>query len=105
MTTNTQTHDKQMRAERNWTQQHMADACGISLRTVQRIETFGNASSESVMSLCAVLEITKNDICIVPKVKAEQLQPVKLWPYYLATILALLLGLGLGAFSTYYLIV
>jgi len=50
---------KNLRTQRSWTQQHLADACDISLRTVQRIEKIGNASNESVMSLCAVFEIPK----------------------------------------------
>jgi transcriptional regulator with XRE-family HTH domain len=93
---------KHLRIERNWTQQHLADACGISLRTVQRIEKFGNASTESVMSLCAVLELNKADICAVPRVKPEQLHTVSLWFNYLYSIIALILGIGLGALSTYY---
>lgn len=94
---------KQLRSERNWTQQHLADACDISLRTVQRIEKFGNASTESVMSLCAVFEITKQDICVVPRVQPDQLQSVKVKPYFLIMILGLLIGIGLGAFTTYFL--
>ncbi|WP_285163413.1 helix-turn-helix transcriptional regulator [Shewanella goraebulensis] len=94
---------KRLRSDRNWTQQHLADACDISLRTVQRIEKFGNASTESVLSLCVVFEISKKDICIVPKVEPQQLQTVKVKPYYLLLILALTLGMMLGAFVTYYL--
>lgn len=92
---------KQLRSDRNWTQQHLADACDISLRTVQRIEKFGNASTESVMSLCAVFEITKQDICIVPRVQPDQLQIVKTKPYFLIMVFGLFLGIGLGAFTTY----
>ena len=51
---------KNLRTQRSWTQQHLADACDISLRTVQRIEKIGNASNESVMSLCAVFEIQRD---------------------------------------------
>lgn len=93
---------KHLRIERNWTQQHLADACDISLRTVQRIEKFGNASTESVMSLCAVFEITKQDICIVPRVEPEQLASVSLRSYYIYPIVALFIGAGIGALSTYY---
>lgn len=96
---------KQLRIDRNWTQQHLADACDFSLRTVQRIEKFGNASTESVMSLCAVFEITKQDICIVPRVEPEQLQTVKVKPYFLIMILGLFIGIGLGAFTTYFLMI
>jgi len=94
---------KHLRIERNWTQQHLADACDISLRTVQRIEKCGNASTESIMSLCAVFEIIKQDICVVPRVQPEQLQSVKAKPYFLIMILGVFIGIGLGAFTTYFL--
>ena len=29
---------KQLRDDKNWTQQSLADACGLSLRTIQRVE-------------------------------------------------------------------
>ena len=95
---------KQLRLERNWTQQHLADACDISLRTIQRIEKYGNASHESVMSLCAVLEITKNDICVVPKVAAEEMQEIKILRPLVLIIPSLLIGAVLGAFMVYWLL-
>ncbi|WP_440054795.1 helix-turn-helix transcriptional regulator [Pseudoalteromonas sp. T1lg65] len=48
---------KKLRSEKGWTQQHLADACGLSLRTIQRVESEGQASKETMMSLCAVFEI------------------------------------------------
>jgi len=48
------------RLQRGWTQQHLADAAGCSLRTVQRIEKHGVASHESVSALCAVFKIERN---------------------------------------------
>ncbi len=47
------------RQQRGWTQQHLADAAGCSLRTVQRIERHGVASNESVSALCAVFEMER----------------------------------------------
>ncbi|TDF38184.1 XRE family transcriptional regulator [Alteromonadaceae bacterium M269] len=93
---------KQLRLERNWTQQHLADACDVSLRTIQRIEKYGNASYESVMSLCAVLEITKNDICVVPKVAVEEMQEIKILRPLVLIIPSLLIGAVLGAFMVYW---
>ena len=90
---------KHLRLARNWTQQHLADACGISLRTIQRIEKFGNASNESVMSLCAVLEITRDDICVVPKPMPEELKEVRIMRPLLLVIPSLLLGGVIGAFA------
>lgn len=45
------------RQKRAWSQQHLADACGLGLRTVQRIENTGIASYESVQALAACLEL------------------------------------------------
>ena len=53
---------KQFRSDKNWTQQHLADACGVSLRTVQRVERYGTASNETLMALASVFEIKQADI-------------------------------------------
>jgi len=46
------------RSSRAWSQTHLADASGLSLRTIQRIEKSGTASLESAKALAAVYEIT-----------------------------------------------
>lgn len=51
-----------LRLSRGWTQSHLADAAGVSLRTVQRVERDGNAASETVLSLAAVLEATPAEL-------------------------------------------
>lgn len=56
---------KALRNERSWTQQHLADACGISLRTVQRVERYGNTSKETLMSLAAVFELAQSELVVV----------------------------------------
>ncbi len=63
---------KTLRTQKGWTQQHLADACAISLRTVQRVERYGNASQETVSSLAAVFEISQLDI-VVPEEPIELL--------------------------------
>lgn len=55
---------KDRRTSNKWTQQHLADACGLSLRTIQRVERYGNASNETVASLAAVFEIDQSDIVV-----------------------------------------
>ncbi|WP_286233495.1 helix-turn-helix domain-containing protein [Thalassotalea sediminis] len=47
---------KQLRTSKAWTQQHLADACGVSLRTIQRVERYGNSSKDTLMALAAVFE-------------------------------------------------
>ncbi len=45
------------RENRGWSQGHLAEVAGLSLRTIQRIEKTGSASFESVTALASVLEI------------------------------------------------
>lgn len=52
------------RQQRGWTQQHLADAAGCSLRTIQRIEKQGVASNESVSALCAVFELERSALLV-----------------------------------------
>jgi len=53
---------KQLRDDNNWTQQSLADACGLSLRTIQRVEKEGVASRETMMSLCAVFNMKQSSL-------------------------------------------
>lgn len=55
---------KRMRHQKNWTQQQLADQCNLSLRTIQRVEKDGVASSDTVSAYCAVFEVCHSDIII-----------------------------------------
>lgn len=48
---------QRMRLKRGWSQQQLADASGLSARTVQRIESGHPGSVESIKSLAAVFEV------------------------------------------------
>jgi len=48
---------KRWREERSWSQDHLSEAAGLSLRTVQRIENGDGASRESVMALAAAFNV------------------------------------------------
>jgi len=50
-------HIKLLRDRRGWSQQHLADASGLSLRTIQRIEISGHCSKESIMAVAAAFDI------------------------------------------------
>ena len=56
------------RKNRAWTQSHLAEVCGLSLRTIQRIEKTGVASKESIQALASVFE------CQVCDLKADEEQ-------------------------------
>jgi len=53
---------RQLREARGWSQEHLASICGLSPRTVQRLETEGNASLESRMAVAAALEVAAGDL-------------------------------------------
>lgn len=48
---------QKMRLKRGWSQQQLADASGLSSRTVQRIESGHPGSTESLKSIAAVFEV------------------------------------------------
>nr|WP_315484528.1 DUF805 domain-containing protein [uncultured Undibacterium sp.] len=48
---------KRLREEKKWSQEQLAELCGLNLRTIQRLEKSGNASLESVRALAAVFEL------------------------------------------------
>ena len=49
-------HIRKLREARAWSQEHLADAAGLSLRTIQRVEAEGKASAETRLALAAALE-------------------------------------------------
>ncbi len=61
---------KTLRAEKNWSQEQLAEACMLSLRTIQRLENGGNASIESVRALAAVFDIAPGELIISEKDEA-----------------------------------
>ena len=97
---------KELRTNKGWTQQHLADACSISLRTVQRVERYGNASNETVMGLCAVFEISRSEV-LVPETPIEEVIAVvdvgKMFNIK-SHLMAMAIGIGLGALVTYVLL-
>ena len=50
------------REKRAWSQDHLAGAAGIGVRTIQRIEATGVASYESVRAIAAALQMSITDL-------------------------------------------
>ena len=48
---------RKLREERAWSQEHLAALTGLSLRTVQRVESEANASAETRMALATAFEV------------------------------------------------
>lgn len=53
---------RKLRSEKLWSQEQLAKACGLSLRTIQRIENSGSASIETIKALSAVFSINPDDL-------------------------------------------
>lgn len=53
---------KKLRTEKSWSQEELATASGLNLRTVQRIENEATASLQSKKALASVFEIAVNDL-------------------------------------------
>ncbi|NVJ65887.1 MAG: DUF805 domain-containing protein [Gammaproteobacteria bacterium] len=56
----------ELRKSKHWSQEQLADACGINLRTIQRVENTGKGSVETVRALASVFEIEPETIIILP---------------------------------------
>ena len=46
-----------LRLQHCWSQEELASAAGLSIRTIQRVEKTGNASLETVKALASVFEV------------------------------------------------
>jgi sec-independent protein translocase protein TatC len=67
---------KQEREQRAWTQEHLAGATGVSLRTIQRIETTGTASYDSLNALAAVFSLSVAELRL-PEAALNTQPPVR----------------------------
>jgi transcriptional regulator with XRE-family HTH domain len=56
---------KRLRESKSWTQEHLATAAGVSLRTIQRLEADGPASAESRLAIAAALGVPIENINLV----------------------------------------
>ena len=48
---------KQTRITKGWTQQQLSEICGLSVRTIQRVENQQHASMETLSTLSSVFDI------------------------------------------------
>lgn len=55
---------RKLRIAGNWSQEQLSEACGLSLRTIQRMENGGSASLESIRILSNFFEIDPNKLIL-----------------------------------------
>lgn len=53
---------RNLREARAWTQEHLADAAGVSLRTVQRLEAGQGFASETALAVAAALDVDVREL-------------------------------------------
>lgn len=83
---------KKMRVARHWSQEQLAEMSGLSIRTIQRIESGENAGLESLKSLAAVFEInieSSNKKEALDQVRKEEAYILKLQGFYKLLAIAL----------------
>ncbi|MDP4537970.1 helix-turn-helix transcriptional regulator [Alkalimonas collagenimarina] len=84
------------RKDKAWSQQHLADVCDVSLRTIQRAENDGNASYETQKALCSAFEIDVKDIALREKREGGKNSPTKK-PFFILSFIFALFGSALVA--------
>lgn len=55
---------KQLRIAKNWSQEQLSEACGLSVRTIQRLENGDNASIESVRALSLAFDVDPSELLL-----------------------------------------
>jgi len=89
---------KKLRKQKNWSQEELGTATGLSHRTIQRIENSGNASLESKRALSAALEVDIDELEFVHPNTIRKNKLIK--AKYLVINLASILFIPLTVFFT-----
>lgn len=55
---------KKARIKKGWTQEQLAEIIGVSARTVQRIESKGMTSMDTISALSAVFEVARESLIV-----------------------------------------
>jgi transcriptional regulator with XRE-family HTH domain len=73
---------KKLRDRRGWTQEQLAECCGLNVRTIQRVESGNKASLETLQSLASVFEVDVStlteEITVIDK-KSEDWKDLPWW--------------------------
>lgn len=83
----------EIRKEKAWSQQHLADVSGLSLRTVQRIENTGTASQDSVKAIAMAFNLIPADL-LQPEQRPDTEQTQGSWLTLLRSPPVMLASIG-----------
>lgn len=79
---------KAERERRAWSQNHLADAAGISLRTIQRVESAGTASKETTLAIASALSTSVEQLVIASSTAERKRTGFRFgWPLATASVL------------------
>ena len=98
-----------LREQKSWSQEHLASASGLSVRTVQRVEMESVASAETRLALAAALGVPVADLIPAPPstnatVGNDRPSSIANWSFE-AVMRKTLLGLGVGIAFAFALII
>lgn len=71
---------RKQRLKRGWSQEHLSQLSGLSVRTIQRIERGHNAGLESLKSLAAVFELNVTDLQMEPDMNVNTNDEIQVTP-------------------------
>ena len=94
---------KQLRTERGWTQQQLAEICAISLRTVHRVELQGLGSLETCKALAAAFAITREQLLEQGQARSGEATMAPVGNNRLWVGLAFFIGIVTGSGLTFWL--
>src|SRR5688572_22611123 len=63
-----------LRRKCSWSQDELATAAGLNLRTIQRIENIGTASLQSAKAIASALEVEIEDLRHIPEKKMSKFE-------------------------------
>jgi transcriptional regulator with XRE-family HTH domain len=89
---------REIRNNKGWTQQQLADISNLSLRTIQRVELSGLGSLETSKSLAAAFEIDREVILVISESQEAIKQNYRQVPAYFL-ILSFVFGISVGALA------
>ena len=77
-----------LRLSKCWSQEELASASGLSVRTIQRLEKTGTASLETTKALAAVFELTPYQLQVSTKIKHRAVKYIFNYSWLVAFVFA-----------------